>query len=315
MDLLELPPKTQDHIHAAKGMKETVCEPGECRDILPFIDFWRDDMPVAVVTCPEVNRDAALQACSFGIPGWAADHIILFLDTLVADPTFTKKFGRMPDPGELQELKADKRACEMGLVDEAISIIECWRDGRKRFTSIPYHVHEKSGTVHWVDEKGFSFHDDGHSEEKAGGLVIDIINRCFEKPPVGLNTLPIDYTMFDINAEQARIHIDLALMRVLTEAGFAVLFACPTPLHEEMLKNTAENSPCLQLRDPDGEILVDVREPTEEDLSNMVPGYYLRQKLEEERELSHYEMKADRERRQAERGAKLLAELESDESS
>jgi len=313
MDLLELPPETQEHIHAAKCMKESVCEPGECRDILPFIDFWRDDTPIAVVTCPEVNRDAALQACSFGVPGWAADHIILFLDTLVADPTFTEKFGRMPDPGELQELKADKRACEMGLVDEAISIIECWRDGRKRFTSVPYHVHEESGTIHWVDEKCFSFNDNGDNEEKTGGYVIDIIDRCFEKPMVDLNTIPISYTEFGIGPKQARIHIDLALMRVLTEAGFAVLFACPTPLHEELLRNTAENNPCLQLRDPDGEILVDVREPTEEDYPGMVPGHLLREKLERERELSHYEMTQDRLRRQADRGKKILEELESSE--
>lgn len=310
MDVLDLPSEVQEHIFAAKQMKESVSEPGDVRDILPLIDVRRDDMPVALITCPEVNRDAALQACSMAIPGWAADHVVLFLDTLTVDPAFQEKFGRMPYAGEMQELKDSGRAYEMSLVTDAISIIEFWRDGRRRFTNIPYYVHDESGTIHWVDDKGWCYDEGVDKETKAGGLVLDYLEEFFSKPVVTTDTLPIKYEMFDISAEQARIHIDLALVRVLTEAGYAVMFACPTELHEELLKNTAENHPGLQLMDNDGEVIVDSREPEPDEIPMLLSGQLLRHRLEQEREESRANMLASRREDEAERGAAILKHLE-----
>jgi hypothetical protein len=114
---------------------------GDNDDLCPMIEFRRDGEVIGMVICPDVDRDQALQACHMAVPGWSADYLVMLLDAHMADRAFQEKFGRMPDPGELQRLCDVEGACDLGLTTDCIVVLEAWRSGRQRMTQLPYHAH------------------------------------------------------------------------------------------------------------------------------------------------------------------------------
>lgn len=302
----EIPADVEVHVDWARYLKGDVVsdrKAGQNDDLAPVLDFRRDpdDETVALVFCVNVDRDEALQAASVGVPGWEADHLICLLDAHQSDERFLEHYGHTPDPFELQDLCDNEGACELGLITDAIMILEAWRSGRLRMTNVPYHVHKTARTVHWIEDDRFAcFDTEEHKDGGLAGIVPEALRHFFTIPTLG-ERVELDPAQFGLDPDgpQAQIHKDLAVMTVLAGAGFGVGFNAKTPLHQELLGNTLKNSHGLAVHDADGTV-----RRSEGDVDALaILNEALRRKLADERKRQHAEELAERDRRRAARAA------------
>lgn len=285
----------------AKGQKElkmSSAEPHEPGDIEPRVTWYRNpaEQPVALGFADAVDRDRGLQMAVIGITGFGADRVDMMFDTHVTDERFLKRYGRNPDPGELQRLCDNEGACEIGLTTDAIFCSVMWRDSDRMVTvSVPYHVDKRrtevefvtdakarkarrtnrqlvrdggrwfqvERTVHWMDDRITWFDSDGNGQ-RVEGRIVDVIRRAFSQPIVDGVSFEADRTM-----------IDHAIVAVLTSAGFAIAVPKDDPLLTERLTSMLETPSTRQL------------------------AAELRERLRNEAVRSHESDEAERARRQA----------------
>jgi hypothetical protein len=298
-----VPAEAQPFVDWARAYKEEKVEGttvGQNDDIAPLLEFRRDGQVVALVFCNNVSRDEALQAASVGVPGWSVDHLVMALDAHYSDERFFKRYGRTPDPHELQELCDKEGACELGLITDALMVVEGWRSGRLRISNVPYHVHKSARTVHWIEDDRCASLDTEESKGHVEGIVPDAVRDFFSSSTLDQNP-ELDPREFGLEpgSPEVRIHQDLAVMTVLVGAGFGVALNTPTPLHEEMLQRTLDRTHGLELHTRDGTVRRSEAKPDALTLLSKLTSM----KLANERDRQHEAELAERDRRRAARAA------------
>lgn len=243
----------------AKGQKEVAMAsalPANPGDIEPRVAWYRDGQPVAFGFADAVDRDRGLQMALIGIKGFAAEKVEMLFDTHVTDERFAERYGRNPDPGELQRLCDNEGACEIGLTTDAIFGSVMWRGSERMVNvSVPYHVDKRrtevefvtdakarkarrgdpllvreggrwfrlERTVHWMDDR-IHWMDTAEEGVSFGGRIVDVLRAAFEEPVVEGGEFLADRTM-----------IDHAIIAVLTSAGFAIAVPHEDPLLTQRL--------------------------------------------------------------------------------
>lgn len=331
-------PEHRELIEWAKHHKDSEAQnapAGWPGDIEPRAAWYRDGQRVAFGIADKVDRDRGLQMACIGIQGFSADAIDFAVDAHMATQPFFEKFGRMPDPHELQNLCDNEGACDIGLTSDCIIVMHKERE-RTLYVTLPYHMHyenrpatkeeaeaadeddkryfaEEDGawthetkTVHWSDE--IIVHDDKEGESKAriGGVIIDTLDRAFASPT--LETLARDSAPEDVTAGmtpgQIRIHTDIAVIRVLSMAGFLIGVYGYDPDFQEALQRSMGRSGNFRMVDSQGDD-VDLsqyqEDPNAADLVASMMGTALREKLRKDAEASYQEDQEEADRRRAER--------------
>lgn len=242
-----------------KNLRMSSAEAGDPGDIEPRVAWYRGDQPVALGFADVVDRDRGLQMAIIGIKGFGADKVEMMFDTHVVDQRFHERYGRNPDPGELQRLCDDEGACEIGLTTDAIFGSVMWRGSERLVSvSVPYHVDKRryevefpsdakarkarrnnrmlvrengrwfqlERRVHWMDDRIDWFDTD--KEGKAGGRIVSVIRSAFEEPII--SPVDTDQTM-----------VDHAVVAVLTTAGFAVAVPSHGDDEEALLQTRVMN--------------------------------------------------------------------------
>jgi hypothetical protein len=277
-----VPEESKYLIEWGKGAKDarvagaSADDPG---DIAPRVTWFRGDRLIAEGLADAVDRERGLQMAAIGIMGFGADRVECAFDTHMADNSFFEKYGRTPDPGELERLCENGGACEIGLITDAITIMTLTRDGSSTLLSLANHVDIKreevefiskakakkarhadktitgSGdrwfrvtkTVHWVDEKAFYI---PASDGQLTGVIISSLRRAFEGPDLMTATSAAAGDVFSLTPEQARFHVDMSTVKLLTSAGFMVMMGARSEEELEMIKHSAARTEAMEIFDP-----------------------------------------------------------------
>ena len=226
-----------------KVQRFTAAREGRGRDdMTPMVEFYRGDKPVSVVIAARVDRDLALDAIAIGVPGFDADRVVFCLDTHqsigeagMIDP----RTGEPWAPGAMQEACDEQGYCDTGLIVDAITVHEAFRDGHFRMRSLPYRVDKATGGLTWLDEYGFDLDGEG---EVIDGLIPAAVRAAFERPTLAdaARSLRED---FGLTEEEAIDHNDCAVAKVLMTniACIASLYAPPGSQREGIIRKSFED--------------------------------------------------------------------------
>lgn len=211
-----------------KSKNEAVARarPGRHDDLCPMVDVWRDGRFLAGIVCPEVDRDLALNAAQVAVPGFSADRVVLALDSHMSSSATNPSTGEAWGPGEMQGLCDNEDACDLGLITDAMVIHEVGRDGSWELRILPYHVHKTSRTIAWLPEvEQLSSETAGH---ELSGLVVEVVQDAFKMPTIYETVLAqLDEEAPGVDPPgdgKARLHCDLAVMKLLMAQDCAVAF-------------------------------------------------------------------------------------------
>lgn len=284
----EIPEEFASLVAWAKGLKEKAVArpPDDPGDIEWAVTWYRDDQIVAHGIADRVDRDRGLQMCAIGIQGFEADMVEMAMDAHMTDQRFEERYGRLPDPGELQQLCDNEGACEIGLTTDCIVANRMWRDGHTVMISLPYHVdrrrqelefltkakakkhmrshddvvrerdryYRQQRWTHWIDDR-ISVLDDRISDKfRITGRVYDNMRASFEAPSLVQRAAEegISAEEYGLDPQRARWHMDMAVVRNLSMAGFLVAVATQDEEHEELVRQSMARSTNTKMFAMDG---------------------------------------------------------------
>lgn len=275
-------------------------------DLSPSVVFRREDVPIALVIARQVNRDEGLAAVARGVPGFSADEIHLTLDTHMTDRRFYEKYGRTPDPHELQRLCDVEGACELGLITDAMTILRATRAGELEQLCLPYHVHKTARTVHWIDDQVSHIvsGEDGDGW-RLGGIVPDAMREAFLLEPGEklAEQSGLSFADFGLTAEQARLEMDISMARLFSLLGYLVAFLIESDEAQHRLQEVLALDRTHKVLDPEGNV---ISAPANDGgpLSPLaVFAALIRERDEALRDAVHQDELAESERRRKEREA------------
>lgn len=141
---------------------------------------------------------------------------------------------------------------------------------------------------------------------KLGGIVPDSLRYAFDKPIMDPKAdHGMDFRDYDLDEHEARVHMDCAITRIMTSAGWTVALATTQDdtVRSEIIAASMEKDPMVHVFD--GEKWHDP-DPSKIDarfgLVNVLGGM-LGEKLAAQREAQHAKELAERDRRRAARAA------------
>ena len=307
--------------------------PDDPGDIVPHVNFWRDGQVAAVGFARNVNRDEGLDLAFMGRRAFGADRMEVLLDAHYTDHAFVDRYGRYPDPHELQDLCDNEGACEIGLTTDCIICIDV-DAGHMVQVMLPYHVDrrmeelepkvakaikgderdhiKREGTrytrvtrsCHWQDDK-IAVIDEAVESDRLLGTVPDGLRAAFAVETLAETVAKEGLTgdLFGLSTEETRLHMDIVGTRMLAQLGFVVGLTARDDEADEIIRRSMARHQSVKMFGPDGEEIPTDPE-AQSDLTDLLAdvGFeLLRQKMEAERQRVHAEEEALRERRRAAR--------------
>ena len=201
-------------------------------DISPLVQGWRGSEPVVLMTPTEIARDDALYAARFAAVAFGCDILAFTVEGWQpTDPERNPATGRPWGPGELERAVEDEGALEAGWVTEALTTHVVNRAGDVLGALLPYRVDRRmsslgitSYNLEWGPQP------DLPQDATWGGYVIDSLVQYMQEPPMDVVMAKAGMPparAFGLNAEEARAHIDCAIMKVLRHSfdGSVMLLA------------------------------------------------------------------------------------------
>lgn len=209
-----------------KDLREQSLKDMESRgtsDLAPMIEVYRDGRIVAVIQAFQVNRDLALDYLPLIVGGFAADAVVLCLDSHYTNNPTNPATGQPWGPGEMQKACDEDGACSVGLITDCLMVIEQHRDGHHRQIALPYHEDKDARVVHWHDDESIFDSRDGSGQVE--GRIVDALNHAFSLQPLTLTFIreeaPEIMEGFDaeLDDEAKRVHMDCAMAKDLLSHG------------------------------------------------------------------------------------------------
>lgn len=195
-------------------------------DLTPMVEVFRGEDLVAMIVAPQVDRDQGLDAARMAAVGFSADKISMVLDAHVSSSPINPKTGEEWGPGEMQRACHEDGACQVGLITDTLIIIDHYRSGRHREEMLPYHVHADDKTVHWVGADSADLPrviDTDNEGEGVDGIIPNAIFDAFKEPVLfDVMKQQLGLEAFHLTEEQARVHCDCAMAKILGQQGFQV---------------------------------------------------------------------------------------------
>jgi hypothetical protein len=240
----------EDHVRRVKGKRGQT-------DIMTFIECYRGDETVAVVSLPP-HRDHMLAAAWYAAAGFSADMLAVTMDTFQTDGTATTVDGEMINPhtnkpfeqGDLSDLVQNHEGLEKGWVVEALVTQVLNRAGDDRAGMQPYKITGR--VVEWLASKLPDEAKDGSYV----GIVPEALRDAMTKRTIDVMMARSGLTDadFGLDEERARAHKDVAAVNVLeqklAEAGApfvtVLLTANPGSVREQVIRQKFPKSKIMR---------------------------------------------------------------------
>lgn len=174
-----------DWIRSVKEGLVAEAAPDENDDVCPIVEGRRNNETKVLVTCHDVDKRQAFMASRIIASGVECDEIWLALDTHASNSRINPVTGKPWGMGEMQNLCDNEGACELGLITDAMVLMQETRDrSQAAFVQLPYHVHKTDRSVRWVTENDLiaDSMDEDNSSVRFSGLVVDEVREAFELP-------------------------------------------------------------------------------------------------------------------------------------
>ena len=214
-------------------------------DISPVVQGWRGSQPVVLLAPARVNRDDALHAARLAAVGFGCDVLSFTADGWqAADPARNPTTGKPWGPGEMQRAAEEEGALEAGWITEALTVNVVNRAGDVLGAALPYRVDQRvsalgitSYALQWGQQPALS------PKNGWGGLVVDYLVEFMNEPPVDALMaqagLPSGES-FGLSDEEARAHIDCAVVKTLRRSGFqgALMLLADSPVRASVIERS-----------------------------------------------------------------------------
>jgi hypothetical protein len=181
---------------------------------------WRGNELIVAIFPPGLSQDSALRAARTAAVGFSCDALALTTETYCAGTSTSPLTGQRWVPGELQTAASEHGALETGSVIEALITFVVNRAGDVAGIAQPYRIHRRvnalgvvSYDIKWLPEQVMN-HWDGHAVKS----LVHFMNEAPMDTHMALAGIsPAD---FDLNADQARTHLDCTVVKWLLGEGF-----------------------------------------------------------------------------------------------
>jgi hypothetical protein len=214
-------------------------------DISPVIQGWRGAQPVVLLAPARVNRDDALYAARLAAVGFGCDILSFTVEGWqAADPERNPTTGKLWGPGEMQRAVEEEGALEAGWITEALTTNVVNRAGDVLGAVLPYRVDPRVSALD-ITSYGLEWgqQPDLAQEAEWGGLVVDHLVDFMNEPPVDALMAQADLPpadSFRLSDEEARAHIDCAVVKTLRRSGFegAVMLQADSPVRASVIERS-----------------------------------------------------------------------------
>ena len=213
-------------------------------DLNPMVEVFRAGVLVALIVAPHVDRDQGLHACRIAAVGFSADKISMVMDAHMASAPVNPKTGKEWGPGEMQRACHEDGACAVGLITDCLLVMDAYRTGRIVQSTLPYHVHAEAKTVRWVVDEHVGTLDTDTPNNELQGIVPDAVRDAFTKPQI-IDSMRAELGLgvehFGLTEEQARIHCDCAMAKLLGSEDYQVALVPATDEAAEIIARSMDS--------------------------------------------------------------------------
>lgn len=167
------------------------------------------------------NRDEALAAARVAVGGFGADSVVMVMDMYRATEKWWTEINRKPGPGEFQRVFEAGRT---DLVGESLFAVTVDRLGNAEGRSLPYELDRSTRTLTWGQDSVV---------EEPDGLVVRSLRASFDlgDPMLAMQDLGPSPEAYGLTDQEARVHADVAVTRLLLAMGHGV-FLIPATLED-----------------------------------------------------------------------------------
>lgn len=245
----------ENHVRQVKG------RPGHT-DIQTFIEFFRGDQMVALVTMPP-DRDAMLTAALIGASGFGADSLAVSMETWGHTAKLQSPAPTNPDDieaaaarvlhpltgepikqGDLADLALNHDGIAKGWVVEGILTQVLNRAGDTATVLQPYRITGR--TVEWLPR---DFDTDGTA---VAGRVADALAHAMRADTIEQDMARhgVTFASLGLEAERGRAHADVATVTALRERfgehALILLAADPGTVRDQVLRERLPRSQIIR---------------------------------------------------------------------
>lgn len=212
-------------------------------DLMPACAVIRNDEFLCWTIANQVHRDVALNMTWQAIAGFQAEAIVLGLDARTTVQPWSKEQMDAIKSGDLQKMAEEQASDLLGITVEAIVINIVTNEGHATMGVFPYVVHKsddgKTHNIEWLDQTDiFSNRED---EAHVEGVVPETLREAFQRAKEIPDLAALGSEALGLSRLQARVHTDCAIIRLLSDAGFAVMYNADTDEKRAILAASQES--------------------------------------------------------------------------
>lgn len=237
-------------VHTVLGIKtEKVCSDAEFTATAPSISVFRKEELITWILADEVNETKGLEAAHLGIMGFGADEVIVVFDARIMMGRTKEEYDRLKtlklQPGDMQRMAEEEGTDLTGVTVECM-VLHHAKDGWLRLVTFPYLVRlDDDGTRHieWLDGDIHSVTLEDAEAEGAilESLIITELLHFFEQQRNMMDLTAIGVTAMGMSEFESRMHCDMAIIKIATDANFHLLYNADTPEKRAILKGSTDH--------------------------------------------------------------------------
>jgi hypothetical protein len=244
----EIPPTTYDFGHAMANFAaehllsvktRAVIESGD-EHFQPAVAVFRNEEFITWVIADKMDRDKGLAACHGAINGFAADEIVVGFDARMMITGSEEELHKI-QPGDLQRMAEEEGSDIFGVTIECL-MVHHYKDGWSQIGMYPYlTIKDDQGKpgIQWLDDK----FDQMRSDDERGamtGFIPRVIQELFDDAKDKPDLVSLGVEAMGMSHFESRMHVDCAIIKVLTDQDFVVLYNADTDAKREILKASME---------------------------------------------------------------------------
>lgn len=243
-------------VKSARSMKEqkvaAATREDPSTDIHAIVEGWRGKHPAVVIFPKDLGRDESLHAAKIAAIGFGCDVIAMTTEGWRATQEKDPRTGRHWAPGAMQDAVHNDQGREKGWITEGLTTTVVNRAGDLAWADQGYTVDRKQNALGlvsfdltWEDEIHRAVH--GEDGAQLGGVMIEQVLAYMNEKTMDVlgHEEGIRAEDFGLDYEEARAHMDCALVKNLVRIGFegAVLLTADNDVRREIIDKSLKGLP------------------------------------------------------------------------
>lgn len=211
-------------------------------DLLPVCMPSRGEEFLGYFIGQQVDRDQGLLAAHYCVVGFGATEFVLAMDArMKVFDKLVKPADRQLEPGELQHIAEHGTPEQRAQVVDCLILIRSQRE-RTQFYSFPYREVRagKGWRLEWLHDKQGLQADSDRDGEVIEGRVQDAISRAWESAKGMHELFATGRQAFDLDDAHARVHADMAVLKILSENNITCMYNSDSELKERIIASSTK---------------------------------------------------------------------------